>query len=98
MTYLHIAEHFAAVQKVLALNVHIPPLPCLHGALLKLCDSEVMVQARCEPKTHKDTHTHAETHAKAQVCTQRAALSQQFSRNEALYPGQSLQMHIYSES
>lgn len=43
------------------------------------------------------THTHAETHAQAQVCTQRAALSQQFSGNEALHRGQSLQMHIYSE-
>lgn len=65
MTCLHIAEHFAVVQKILALHVHVPPLLCLHGALLKLCDSEVMVQARCEPKTHKEAHTHAETYAKA---------------------------------
>lgn len=47
--------------------------------------------------TKNHAHTHAETHAQAQVCTQRAALSQQFIGNEALHRGQSLQMHICSE-
>lgn len=30
-------------------------------------------------KSHKESHSHVETHAQAQVCTQRAALSQLFS-------------------
>lgn len=52
---------------------------------------------RRRQQAHKEPRMHAETHAEAQVCTQRAALSQQFSGSEALHPGQSTQMYICSE-
>lgn len=46
----------------------------------------------------KKAHTHMQTRARTQVCTERAAPSRQFSGNEALCCGQSVQMHIWPAS
>lgn len=58
---------------------------------------EACAKARCKPHTH--THTHAETHAQAQVCTQRAALSNNsVEMKPPVHRGQSLQIHICEET
>lgn len=79
-------------------NTKDPTTECKHVLWLTRCTVLNLSAGKVKTKQNTMNHTHTRSHAQAQVCTQRAALSQQFSWNEALHPGQNHQMHIWSGS